>query len=300
MAALVLARTAAAGPITQIVVFGDSLSDNGNFHNATGFPPTPPYFNGRLSNGPVAVEYMAQDLGVGASNFSDFAWAGATTGQGNIADGGTATTAVGLPGMSAVFQFELLGGHVPISPTTAYVIWGGPNDFFSMTNPSQLPGTITTAVNNLVTMASVLQSLGAQHIIVPNMPDLGLTPDVASNPGLAALLHQATGEFNAALAAGLPAGVRYVDDNALFLDMFNNPGKFGFTNVTSPCFNGTSVCSTPDQYMFFDGTHPTTVVHNIVGAELAAAAVPEPVSWALLAAGLAALGLVRRARSNAS
>ena len=37
----------------QIVVFGDSLSDNGNQYKNTGQPPSPPYYNGRFSNGPT-------------------------------------------------------------------------------------------------------------------------------------------------------------------------------------------------------------------------------------------------------
>jgi phospholipase/lecithinase/hemolysin len=48
---------ALAGPITGVVVFGDSLSDAGNVYAATGnrFPPAP-YSGGRFTNGPVWVQ----------------------------------------------------------------------------------------------------------------------------------------------------------------------------------------------------------------------------------------------------
>jgi len=50
-----------ARPITEIVVFGDSLSDTGNLfahlisEGLPGFPPSPPYYYGRFSNGPALV-----------------------------------------------------------------------------------------------------------------------------------------------------------------------------------------------------------------------------------------------------
>ncbi len=57
----VLAR-AGGQPFSRIVVLGDSLSDTGNFHQASG--GIPPYFNGRFSNGRVWVEYLAENLGL--------------------------------------------------------------------------------------------------------------------------------------------------------------------------------------------------------------------------------------------
>ncbi len=62
IAAALLSSLALAGPLTYLVVYGDSLSDNGNLYGATGQPP-PPYWNGRVSNGPVAAEIMAATSG---------------------------------------------------------------------------------------------------------------------------------------------------------------------------------------------------------------------------------------------
>ena len=76
--ALVPAPTPAQIPssFSDIVVFGDSLSDNGNLFRLTGQPP-PPYFKGRFSNGPVWVERLAAPLGL--DGITDFALGGATT-----------------------------------------------------------------------------------------------------------------------------------------------------------------------------------------------------------------------------
>jgi drug/metabolite transporter (DMT)-like permease/transposase len=54
-------RSRAARPFTQIVAFGDSLSDTGDLLAARG-PSDRWYFEGRFSNGPVWVEYLADCL----------------------------------------------------------------------------------------------------------------------------------------------------------------------------------------------------------------------------------------------
>ena len=48
----------AASDISQLVIFGDSLSDTGNLGSVIGGIPAP-YFNNRISNGPVAVETLS-------------------------------------------------------------------------------------------------------------------------------------------------------------------------------------------------------------------------------------------------
>src|SRR5688500_5638293 len=72
---LVLAISLGAAPFTRIVAFGDSLTDNGNLYASEAYPPSPPYFEGRGTNGPVAVEYLSAALGV---PLLDFAVYGAT------------------------------------------------------------------------------------------------------------------------------------------------------------------------------------------------------------------------------
>ena len=170
----ILSAVAQAGPITSVVAYGDSLSDNGNFFAATGLPGVP-YFQGRRSNGPVAVEQLATALG---APLVDYAWIGATTGIGNYADGGTPTNlgAFSLPGMQAELAASqgLLG---PYLATGLFIVWGGPNDFLS---PSPLDSTppeiINRAVSDELGIVASLELLGVQNILVPGMPDLGLTP----------------------------------------------------------------------------------------------------------------------------
>jgi len=290
----VISFTAAAqaDSFSAIVVYGDSLSDNGNLFGVAG-QPGPPYFAGRRSDGPVAVEQMAATLGV---PLYDFAWIGATTGIGNYADGGTPTSsgAFSLPGM----QLELAATQASLAPflgSGLFVVWGGANDFLA---PSPLDTTpqavIARAVGNLDGIVTTLQGLGAQHILVPGMPDLGLTPYFEGlGPAAAAQGSAITDAFNAALIASLPAGVVYYDTAALLRSIVLNPGAFGFANVTDPCFNGVTVCGNPADYLFFDEFHPMTATDSFV-AKGFESAVPEPATITLLPVAFALCFILRK------
>jgi phospholipase/lecithinase/hemolysin len=290
-AAILLASTAIANAssFSSVVVYGDSLSDNGNLYNATipitGGTPPPPYYMGRFSNGPVAVEQLAAQLGV---PLADFAWAGATTGIGNSADGGTQTTlgSFGLPGMVS----QALAFHVPpaLVPTSLFIVWGGADDFES-------GGSASVAVADIDAIVASLQAQGATHILVPGLPDLGLTPEF--NGSAAATLFSQ--QFNQGLLATLPTGATYYNTFALLDGIISNPSAYGFTNVTQPCFNGVTICANPSQYLFWDAIHPTTAADAILAQQFAAAATPEPSTILMLGTGIAgfAAQLIRKKRA---
>lgn len=73
----------AAQRYDKIVVFGDSYSDVGNIYIATkgAIPLSPPYYQGRFSNGPVWVEHLAQSFGLPLKPYlaggTDYAFGGA-------------------------------------------------------------------------------------------------------------------------------------------------------------------------------------------------------------------------------
>jgi phospholipase/lecithinase/hemolysin len=272
-----------ASSYSALVVYGDSLSDNGNLFSAIGYPPSP-YFQGRFSNGPVAAEQLAAALGV---PLLDFAVGGATSGIGNFVDNGTQTTpgAFGLPGM----KLELAGSAPiltpPLTTTALFMVWGGANDFL-------VGGSVATAVANIDGIISTLQADGAQHILVPGMPDLGVTPDFFGDPTATAYAQA----FNALLLASLPSGVTYADTFNLSQQLSQNPGAFGLTNSTAPCFDGSSVCANPDQYLFWDGFHPTTAADAILAKQFDTALTPEPSSILLIGTGMSGLMVLVRQR----
>ena len=298
-AALVSCLLLATAPASAVVaggslfsglyVMGDSLSDNGNVFAASGgtFPPAP-YYQGRFSNGPVAVEVLAAGLGLGAGTFFDFAVGGATTGADGSAGAGT-----GMLSQLAGYQAVLGGGAA--SSTALYTVWGGANDLRA--NPSS--ATITTAINNLTTIVSTLHTMGARNFLLPNLPDLGLTPE-AREAGISGNATFASEVFNSQLSLAYGAlAAQWTDEHFYYFNAMaaqrgittGSPAN-GFTNVTTACI-GTAGCATA---LYFDAIHPTAAAHQILGNQVLAA-VPEPQAMLMMAAGLLVLlGVAHRRR----
>jgi len=110
------------------------------------------------------------------------------------------------------------------------------------------------------------------------------------------------------LEAAFPVDLITLDVRSLFNSVAADPAMYGLTNVNSPCFSGAvdrpgTVCANPDEYMFWDAVHPSTVAHRILGDfSLEALSdwhgdplrVTEPATLVVLAGGLLGLGLIRR------
>ena len=320
-----------ASAYSSLIVFGDSLSDAGNAAALTAgssgpfFPPAP--YAGTFSNGPTAAQYLAASYGApvvlgwpNATGATNFAVGGAMTGAGNY------NFMINSPsGLSADYpQVQNTGIAQQIArynpgglnaADTLFLLWGGPNDFFLAFAQAQagLPvsfaAVATQAVANMAADIAALAALGAKNILVPNMPDLGLTP-FALGAGLGALATGVTDTFNAGLknAIGLqrtalaPLGVNlYEFDTAqLFRSTVAAPPP-GFTQVATSCLSGglAVIVGGCAGYLFFDDVHPTTAAHSMIASQFAAAAVPipEPGTWALMAAGITLLGWRARRRA---
>lgn len=250
-----------AQSIQQIYVFGDSLSDTGNVFRATNrqYPPSPPYFQGRYSNGRVWVEYLAQNLSV--QQIENFAFGGATT------DRDRANLVPGL--LSQVQSF--VQTHRQTETGTLYVLWAGANDYLQgASNP-------TVPIANLTEAIAALSTIGADHILVGNLPDLGQLPATRSTPNSSAL-SRLTQEHNAGLQRSLQQlqqqstlKLALLDAYGLYQEAIAHPSRFGFTNVTSHCLSDARSCSTADQFLFWDSIHPSTAGHKILGDRATAA-----------------------------
>jgi phospholipase/lecithinase/hemolysin len=267
-------NTAFAGsPFSRIYTFGDSLSDTGNFFQMTGglVPPAPYYYQGRVSNGPVWIEQLAGDLGMRLESEDQFATLGSMTGNENFRDGFLGNDYPGfLDQMDAFFELQ---GSRPLDPNALYVIWIGANDFIDwlqhdQANPALIPSLIVNGVTRTAGSILRLAQGGARHILVVNIPDLGLTPDIRMfGPEIAGGVTALSQAYNAeldqqldALAyAGIPT-IR-VDAAQIIRDIVEDPAAFGLTNVTDRAILGTTDA---DSALFWDGIHPTTAGHAIV------------------------------------
>lgn len=135
--------TAQTQPNVDFFVFGDSLSDIGNLFRKTlgTVPPSPPYFEGRFSNGPLAVEILAQDLGLPLSLKTDFAIGGARTDRTNNGDIGPIQFG-GL--LTQIDSFKDQAAELGAGAEDLYLVWAGGNDFLRLLSSPTDPTAIST------------------------------------------------------------------------------------------------------------------------------------------------------------
>ena len=267
----------------KLVVFGDSLSDDGNLFALThGTAPPPPYgetfdgtgryFPGRFTDGEIWVDYLpsiAHHFPPITAYFQDPLSKTAT----DFAIG-SATSADLLKPDPAGFPAEILtylsatGGRA--AADNLYVIWIGTNDFAAGISPET---TVANIREGIVTLAHA----GAKHFIVIDIPNISLTPLVKAlpSPDIAAA-KQFVAAVNLLLAIELPGlasaervDVDLLEINTIFVPVVLEPALFGFSNSVGAAYNPnaplspSNPVSDPNDYVFWDGYHPTTSVHFI-------------------------------------
>ncbi len=294
--------TAQAGTYSQVIVFGDSLSDVGNFAHVTqddydvSYPGSEfNYSDHRFTDSsdttPASTSYAGvwheqltrRFLGMTPATNSldgglDYAYGDAETLDG--------TRTVALPGGQSVV-IENMGQQVTQFLTEAnsvadsnalYIVWGGANDLFADYTDANVQATAT----RIAALVDRLASVGARTFIVPNLPPLGDTPEYNTDATVSANLNTASmnykGYLSTALASeisslssrGITVTIAQLDVYSLFQNLIANYADFGFTDVRNSA-QGESV--NPDQSLFWDDVHPTTAGHNQI-AQFAADILP--------------------------
>jgi len=180
-------------------------------------------------------------------------------------------------------HFDL--GHV--APYTQYIFWGGSNDIIdslsnqSLTAQGVLAPTAQVAAELPLLIASQIQKLvtaGALDILVISLPPLANAPAQSSifSTSQLTLLSQLTTTVNQGIQTAISA-INATDVRIKFFDavqfidtILANPAAYGLVNVVDPCFSNYEafitgqggetpiVCPNPDQFLFWDGEHPTT------------------------------------------
>ena len=313
---LCTAGLAHANDYSSVTFFGDSLTDGGFFS-----PLTQGAFgleeSGQFTTNPdnTWATSFAEQLGTTAvANTFD----GSQTGN-NYAIGGARAgvdvKAFGIDVASANTQANNYLANNRVDPNGLYVVWAGANDLLAAAeDPANAQTTILGAVASQVKTVNTLKDNGAKYILVPNIPDIGLTPRViAAQEAADAAVKKAIEDGESAdFIASIPNqntqaqstgaaslynqfmlnGVANTGANIIPLDTFGllqqisaAPATYGFTNVTEPACGTTSslLCGSdnleaPDAnetYFFADGIHPTGSAHQMI-ADYANAVVTAP------------------------
>jgi len=285
--------------VGDVVVFGDSLSDPGNIpglSDGVNFPPSPPYVGNRFSNGPTYSEWLPDLLGGTFDPSLNFAVGGALTGEDNQNSNrpsdlpGSDLSGVVLPGIETQVDGFLDGGG-QLDADDVVIVYGGANDIFVAAEtaatlpvediPALVQGTAATAAANLGMSVVRLNDAGGRYVILPNLPNLGATPGftaggadsitLATNFTLAHNL--ALGQAAENLGDQTGANIVLFDVNGIFNDILADPERYGITNTTEACIDVvacvTGDLDTQNQFLFFDGVHPTAGVHAQVADILA-------------------------------
>ncbi len=286
--------------------------------------PPSPYYEGRYSNGPIWADYLAEDLGLTITPSTDLSvfhpllpfpspvtitdeglraspyFKGATTNQSiNFAYGGAQTGFVGsdeefgelIPGLLTQvgwFKNDHQRTRQSADPNALYIVWAGANDYWSVENPNP-----EESVNNIETAIESLYNLGARNFLVPNLPDLGMTPFAFSGGTQESdRLTNLTEEHNFLLDTTLEdlgdslTGINLIslDVYSIFNDAITHPEQYGYTNITEPCLDPVTLIprGNPDDYLFWDSVHPTSITHERLAEFALAALVPEVDSVAAL------------------
>ena len=270
----------AQGEYSKTVFIGDSLTDSGHFRPALVQSAGPSAaILGRFTTNPglVWAEFLAEYYGTNATSANQ---GGTNYAVGGARTGTNSSGALGpIPSMTAQLTSYLAANGGRADPNALYTVWGGANDLFAVVGGAPAAQTIGAAVTSQVGIIGTLQQAGARYVLVPNIPDLGKTPQFLSQGAAASALGtQLASTYNTALFGGLAsAGLRVIPMDAfnLIREISASPATYGFSNVTSTACGAMSslLCSpanfvspgAAESYAFADGVHPTTGAHRILG-----------------------------------
>ncbi|KAJ9072578.1 hypothetical protein DSO57_1026064 [Entomophthora muscae] len=265
----------------DIVVLGDSFSDTGNLFNATGqrFPPSP-YFQGRFSNGPLWIEYVANQYNATLLNY---AVVGATSDDSVYNVSFEHAPGVKIDGcieqMRHLKSDPQLKRLQPEDTLVSFSFFG--NDF---TYPGATAEKTVEALG--ACLSQVLSYKQFDHVFVPysNVPEVYprvRAKSIQEQTHLSAISLKYRSRWQAKIkeiSRSFPETTFYMFDFGLLITYLSlNPPK----RTTSPrkrfCLEPPSVCSNPSEFLFWDDFHFNADVHKTFG-EKAIGVIKDPSS----------------------
>lgn len=262
--------------------------------------PDAPYARGghHFSNGATWVEQFARSLGLSGSVrpafasdspiATNYAVGGARACDApasdavNLADQVNAflTDAGGVAPADALYVVEMGGNDVRDAIVAALGVLQGGGTFQQATQAAA--PVLLCAQQAIQAAIQALAQAGATRFLVWTAPDPGLTPAIRSlGPGAMQVATLLTTQFNNQMLlptvhaldqASSDLHIAVLDAFTLLQQLNANPANFGLTNTTTACVTPNAApffCQEPDEYLFWDGIHPTRAAHAIVAHEAA-------------------------------
>ncbi len=287
-----------AKKLDNFVVFGDSLSDNGNLYEYLKhqLPPSPPYFEGRFCNGYVWVEQLAKVYYPDSwkQHILNYAFGGAGVAW-SFDDENSSDEDDVLFSLGSEIDSYLLAHQDKASPNSLFTVWIGANNYIANHySPEKVAAGVKKGIRKSL---ELLATKGAKHILVINLPDMGKSPAARmiyseKELSLCSKFHnEGLRDTVADLTKKYPK-VQWVlfDAAEVYAEALANPEKYGFTNITDTCYqslvnamiseaddtqfilkmsaslikNEQLAKDACDGYFFFDPVHPTALTHKIL------------------------------------
>ena len=271
---------------SNLIIFGDSISDTGN---AAILDLPFPFYENRISDGPIAVDLIANALGLSSERSEH------------------------LVGREVGFNYAVVGGNIEGSepedmnqqvnayldrvnqqaePDALYVLIMGGNDLREtrgITDPFVATQRISFAVAELERQIERLVTAGARAFFVTNGPNVGRIPEtlerVPSDPNIVARAEDYVRQYNALFEQTMAPFRQRSDLSFVTFDFFeafenllDNGTSLGFRNTTEGCFDIDSLSIELEclifgfeSRVFFDSVHPSSATSLIIGNQMIAA-----------------------------
>ena len=313
---------------SDVVVFGDSLSDSGNFGQAQGLPAGTSF---TTNPDPVWSEIVAENFGASGRNDlaggSNYAFAGACVNPPTPCDADELPSAMRPPRVTQQIDEYLSSRGDRADPNALYAIWGGVNDVADSAENDPLNVASHTLAAASVNVAQIrrLQDAGARHIVVYNLPDISQSPYAVNlDPIAQGALTQLGSLYNETLYAGIREsedGIIPINIHAFFNEIVEDHETYGFTDITgkacrdpnNPNANAAnSFTCGPEgsgspvtyesganrQYLFADRSHPSGATHEMI-ASLVTSTLAAPVQVSLAGEGGVEMAGIHRSAVSA-
>lgn len=250
-----LSRSEILQNIKRILIFGDSLSDNGNLIRADAgiLPKSAPYYNGQFSNGNSWAEQFKKAIVPTGINFSNYAMGGAMA----VLDLNPSKEKLpySLNGEYDVYQQDNNNFSEPAAQRLGIILIGA-NDYLNLDqnmNNEQVEQKVKQVINDgIAPVVKKLIANGVKKFIFVDLPNIGTVPEceidndcqilqtvsLIHNQYLAQMLIQLAQQY------GSSYNFTILKISDLFALAINSPQQFNklyntsIENVNTQCWSG--------------------------------------------------------------